>query len=195
MQTVYAFDFDGTLTTKDTFFAFLLYSVGYVKFALYLLLLIPSVIAMLLHRISLQETKERLFARCFKGMTAQEFNTRCRAFAQANKSLLREGGLNCIQEASQKSPVLIVSASIKNYIVEFMDGHKVQVQATVPEIDSGGHLTGRFVGANCKGQEKVRRIQSLFPDRENYRLVAYGDSSGDSQMLAFADESHWKPFR
>jgi phosphoserine phosphatase len=33
------------------------------------------------------------------------------------------------------------------------------------------------------------------PDRSSYRLVAYGDSRGDRELLAAADEAHYKPFR
>ncbi len=197
-ETVYAFDFDGTLTTKDTFFAFLDYAVGHARLARFLLLLVPSVIATVLHKISLQESKERLFTRCFKGMPLGEFDRMCADFARANKALLREKGIAFLQDVSRENHVLIVSASIGNYIASFLaecglDG--VAVEATVPELDASGLLTGKFVGANCKGQEKVRRIEARFPNRQDYRLIAFGDSSGDSPMLAFADEAHWKPFR
>jgi phosphoserine phosphatase len=36
----------------------------------------------------------------------------------------------------------------------------------------------------------VRRILALHPDRTSYYLTAYGDSQGDREMFAFADESH-----
>ena len=56
-------------------------------------------------------------------------------------------------------------------------------------------LTGRSLSPNCYGSEKVRRLLQRFPDRQQYRLTAYGDSRGDREMLAFADEAHYKPFR
>lgn len=197
-QLVYAFDFDGTLTTKDTFFAFLVYAVGPAQLALYLAFLVPSVAAVVLHKISLQETKERLFARCFQGMPLREFDLKCADFARANKSLLREKGLTFLQDVSRENRTLIVSASIGNYIRAFLAQQgldTVEVEATVPEIDNSGRLTGKFTGANCKNQEKVRRIEARFPHRQDYKLIAFGDSRGDEQMLAFADEAHWKPFR
>jgi phosphoserine phosphatase len=58
-----------------------------------------------------------------------------------------------------------------------------------------GRLTGRFLTKNCYGQEKVNRIKELYPHREEYHLTAYGDSNGDRELLAFADEAHYKPFR
>ena len=60
-------------------------------------------------------------------------------------------------------------------------------RAEIEVID--GRLTGRFLTPNCYGQEKVRRILTLHPDRSAYHLTAYGDSRGDREMLAFADEA------
>ena len=31
--------------------------------------------------------------------------------------------------------------------------------------------------------------------REDFWVIAYGDSKGDKEMLEFADEAHYKPFR
>ena len=193
--SVYAFDFDGTLTTKDTFFAFLGYSVGYAKLVWYLFLLLPSILLLFLHKITVQEAKEKLFARCFGGMTVDEFNKKSRDFASRNGRLLRRDGIDFIQAVSRENRVLVVSASIRNYVSEFLKDCDVEVEATVPEVDASGRITGKFIGANCKGEEKVRRIEKHFPDRQSYKLIAFGDSSGDRQMFAFADETHWKPFR
>ena len=70
----------------------------------------------------------------------------------------------------------------------------MKVLGTQVEV-SDGRLTGRFLSRNCYGQEKVNRILACYPDRESYHLIAYGDSRGDEQLLAFADEAHFKPFR
>lgn len=193
--TVYAFDFDGTLTTKDTFFAFLGYTVGYPRLVCYCFLLLPDIVALLFRRASLQATKEKLFTKCFRGMPLEVFDKKCQDFVQTNGTLLRKDGMDCIKDLSRENPVLIVSASIRNYIAAFFQAYTVIIEATVPEVDEAGLLTGKFTGANCKGAEKVRRIESHFPRRQEYRLVAFGDSAGDAQMFAFADETHWKPFR
>lgn len=70
----------------------------------------------------------------------------------------------------------------------------MKVIGTQVEVRNG-RLTGRFLTKNCYGQEKVNRILDYLPDRKTYRLIAYGDSRGDQELLAFADEAHYKPFR
>ena len=88
--------------------------------------------------------------------------------------------------------MLIVSASIDNWVQPFFA--QVKVLGTQIEVVNG-KLTGQFLSKNCYGQEKVNRILTLYPNRQDYHLTAFGDSRGDKELLAWADESHFKPFR
>ena len=63
--------------------------------------------------------------------------------------------------------------------------------ATEIEVDGNGLLTGRFKTANCSGQEKVNRLLEIEPHREDYYLYAYGNSTGDKEMLEMADEAFY----
>ena len=47
--------------------------------------------------------------------------------------------------------------------------------------------TGVFHGANCHGQEKVRRFREAFPDAKIERF--YSDSHSDDPLAALADEA------
>ena len=196
MKTLHAFDFDGTITTRDTFLAFIRHAVGFFRFYAGMAVCAPVIAKMFLHLMPTQEAKEAVFAHFFKGMPLAEFNALCCDFAEKNRHLIRPDALICIKTALQKGEsVLIVSASLENYIAPFFAGTPVQIEATKVALDGENRLTGKFLGANCKGEEKVRRILARFPERTAYTLIAYGDSSGDREMLTFADESHFKPFR
>src|SRR5439155_5660541 len=52
------------------------------------------------------------------------------------------------------------------------------VLATRLEIDGGGRLTGRLVGTNVRGPEKVRRLREHLGDGAG-RIWAYGNSRDD----------------
>ena len=93
---------------------------------------------------------------------------------------------------AEQAEVLIVSASIDNWVQPFFP--EVKVVGTQVEVKDG-HLTGRFLTKNCYGQEKVDRILAIYRHRQEYELIAFGDSRGDKEMLDFADEAHYKPFR
>jgi HAD superfamily phosphoserine phosphatase-like hydrolase len=134
-----------------------------------------------------------VFAHFFKGITIEDFDSICQAFAASSHHLLRPKGIEAIHQAQNEgAEVLIVSASIDNWVEPFFAN--VKVLGTQIEV-MDGKLTGRFLTKNCYGQEKVNRILSLYPNRQDYYLTAYGDSRGDKELLTFADESHFKPFR
>ena len=188
MKQLFAFDFDGTLTTRDTLIAFIRYACGTPRFLLGFLLHAPLLVLMKLRLYSNGKAKQRLFSWFFRGMPIETFDALCQSFASTHRHLLRPETVRLLQQAlSEGSEVLVVSASIDNWVQPFFP--TVTVLGTQIEVIDGC-LTGRFLTPNCYGQEKVRRILALHPDRSAYRLTAYGDSRGDRELLAFADEAH-----
>ena len=193
MKKIYAFDFDGTLTTKDTLIEFIRYAKGSMALGLGFMRYAHLLVLMKIGLYPNYKAKQKVFAHFFKDTTLDDFNALCKAFAASSSHLLRPNAIEAINHAIKEgSEVLIVSASIDNWVQPFFLQVKV-VGTQIEVID--GKLTGRFLSKNCYGQEKVNRILSLYPNRQDYHLTAYGDSRGDKEMLAFADESHFKPFR
>ena len=117
---VYAFDFDGTLTKKDTFIEFIEYSKGYGKTFFGLLLFSPILILMKLHLYPNWKAKQRIFSWFFKGMNIDEFNKLCQNFAVAKQNIMRQGGLDLIRKALiQEDSVIIITASIETWVKPF----------------------------------------------------------------------------
>ncbi|WP_028911035.1 HAD-IB family phosphatase [Prevotella sp. MA2016] len=193
MKKVYAFDFDGTLTTHDTLLAFIRYAKGTCALAMGFARYAHLLVMMKLGLYPNWKVKQKVFAHFCKDMSISDFNALCQAFAASSQHLLRPVGIKAIQQAKNEgAEVLIVSASIDNWVQPFFP--EVKVLGTQIEVVNG-KLTGRFLTKNCYGQEKVNRILFLYPNRADYHLTAYGDSRGDKEMLALADESYYKPFR
>ena len=189
MKQIYAFDFDGTLTTRDTLLVFIRYACGTRAFLLGFLRYAHQLVLMKLGFYPNWKAKQHIFSYFFKGIDLEAFNTLCRQFAADNRQLLRPEGHQLIAQAqAEGADVLIVSASIDNWVQPFFP--EVTVLGTQIEVIDG-RLTGRFLTKNCYGQEKVNRILALYPDRSSYHLTAYGDSRGDKELLAFADSPHW----
>lgn len=198
MKKLYAFDFDGTLTTRDTLLEFIRYTCGTRRFLLGFMLFAPLLVLMRLRLYPNGKAKQRVFAHFFKGMAIKEFDTLCQDFALTHRYLLRPDAVRLLEQAlAEGAEILIVSASIDNWVRPFFEtedrSREITVLGTQIEVVDGC-LTGRFLTPNCYGQEKVRRILALHPDRSSYYLTAYGDTRGDREMLAFADESHTVPF-
>lgn len=198
MRKIYAFDFDGTLTTKDTLLEFIRFAKGSGQMFRGFLLFSPLLILMKLHLFPNWKVKQKIFSYFFKGMKIDDFNALCTRFAERNKHLLRPAGIEKVRQAidEEHNTVLIISASIDNWVQPFFDeiDKKIQVLGTQIETKEG-RLTGQFTSKNCYGEEKVNRLTALYPHREAYYLIAFGDSRGDKELLAFADKGFYKPFR
>lgn len=191
---VYAFDFDGTLTTRDTLLEFIRYARGTWRFALGMLRYAPMLVLMKLGAYPNWRAKQRVFGHFFGGMPMADFENLCHRFAADNRHLLRPQGLAAMQQArAEGARIVVVSASIDNWVRPFFDAD-VEVLGTQVET-AGERLTGRFVTRNCYGEEKVRRLSERYPRRDDYKLIAFGDSRGDKELLEYADESHYRPFR
>lgn len=202
-KRIYAFDFDGTLTTRDTLIAFIRYAKGTRAFVLGFLLHAHLLVLMKLGLYPNWKAKQKVFSYFFKGMSLGDFDALCQRFAADNRQLLRPEGVRTLEQArTAGADIVIVSASIDNWVKPFFTSpdsladnlSKITVLGTQIEI-ADRKLTGRFLTKNCYGQEKVNRILALHPNRGEYTLIAFGDSRGDKELLAFADEAHYKPFR
>ena len=185
-QKIVIFDFDGTLTTSDTLIAFIRYACGNATFLWGFLLHLPLLVLMMLKLYDNGKCKERVFSHFFHGWTEERFNQTCEAFAVSHRHLLRQQTVNILRQAQQDGTcVLIVTASIDRWVQPFFPD--VEVLGTQVEV-TNGLLTGRFHTPNCYGPEKVRRMTAIISDRSCYHIEAYGDSRGDRELLAWADE-------
>ena len=205
-KKVYLFDFDGTLTCADTLLEFIRYACGRRRFFIGFALFSPLLVLMKLHLYPNYRAKQRLFAWYFKGMSIDNFDLVCRHFAHHNQRLMRQKALDKLREIFHNNETLcVVSASIDNWVRPFFDNiskasrSDFRVIGTEVEVDTDGVLTGRFRTHNCYGTEKVRRVLEAMPqlksNRDDFWVVACGDSRGDKELLEFADEAHFKPFR
>lgn len=193
MQKIIASDFDGTITTKDTLLEFIRYAKGNTRFVTGFLLHAPLLVAMKLHLYPNWKAKQRVFSYFFKGMELRSFDRLCQSFAESHRHLIRPGAKEMIERAAREgTEVVIVSASIDNWVQPFFPTLKV-AGTRIEVVD--GIVTGRFTTPNCYGEEKVVRLKALFPHRDSYHLTAYGDSRGDKELLEYADERYYKPFR
>jgi len=140
--------------------------------------------------------KMRLFARQFSGMPVSEFRAMADDFARMRIPLLiRPEALDRLRvHKSSGHTVVIVSASIEEWITPWANSEGVEEVIASRAETRGGRLTGKLEGANCHGEEKVRRLMARFPDRGEYGLYAYGDSRGDVPMLDAADFAFYRRF-
>ena len=190
------FDFDGTITTKDTLIEFVRFYRGQRKYIEGMIMLSPILGLYACKIIPNWKAKQYFLARHFRGEQIDVFNNRCLEFSKTVlPSLIRPGALAAITSyRTQNVTMAVVSASAENWVKPFCDQYGLLCLATKLEVKNKV-ITGNLSGRNCYGDEKVCRIKEQFDLTAYARIIAYGDSSGDREMLELANEAHYKPWR
>jgi len=189
------FDFDGTLTTKDSFLEFIKHCNGRVNFLLGFFLLSPILVLYKIGLIKNWKAKEVVLTYFFKGQLDSKFESCCQEFALKKiNEIINPQALNRLMERKNESfRIIIVSASAEYWIRPWSDRLGVELIGTQLEMIDN-KLTGRISGKNCYGNEKVNRIKEIV-DIGDYEVIeAYGDSSGDREMMKLATIKYYKTF-
>ncbi len=189
------FDFDGTITTHDSYRELLIFIFGKGRFAILMLQALPWLLAYVCGLIDNQTAKQRVTKLCFSGMPRRQFDEKARAFVAAKlNTMVRPAALERIRwHLQQGHRVIVVSASFCDYLKFWCEQQGIETISTRLE-EAGETLTGNFATPNCYGPEKVRRIKELINIEDYETIYAYGDSRGDREMLDIAHEKGYRVF-
>jgi phosphatidylglycerophosphatase C len=191
-----AFDFDGTLSFRDSFIAFLAWRSGPVGYLLGLARLMPASLAYLAHRDRgrLKAAAARVFLR---GLTRAELAASCDAFASSplGGRLIRPDAEQCWRRwRDAGAELVIVTASPEEVVAPFARRLGAdRLIGTRLSFGSNDRVQGGFDTANCRGPEKVARLKAAYGPEVRLE-AAYGDTSGDREMLAMAREQGYRVF-
>jgi len=195
-MTLALFDFDGTITTKDSLVEFIQFAVGKPKYYFGLLALSPMLLLYKLKLIPNNIAKEKLISYFFKNSDLNDFIKISFTYSTTKiKNIIRPLALEKIlwhQEQGHK--VVLVSASLKQWLEPWCNEHNIDLICTELEIKNN-QLTGKFSTNNCYGIEKATRVKEAYKLDEFSSIYPYGDSAGDTQLLELAEYSYYKPFR
>ena len=190
------FDFDGTVTTKNSFADFILRTHGVLGALRGLLVLAPALMAYVLGLMPNWMAKQKVFAYFYRGWERERFETAAGDYAQKKlPAILRPAALERLEwHKEQGHRIVIVSAAFENYLKPWCDIRGLDLLATQVEIKEG-RITGEFLSGNCYGEEKLVRIKQAYNLSDFEFIYAYGDSEGDKVLAKIADEFQYKPFR
>ena len=190
------FDFDGTITRRDSFLLFIRYACGEIRFVTGCVAHLPAIVGYLCNRYPNDRLKEDFLRYFFAGWQPGRLEQLATAFTRERlPAILRPAALECIgQHRRAGDRIVLVSATPAVILRPWCREQGMDLVATELEI-SDARLTGRISGKNCWGEEKVRRIRSRYVIADYGAVYAYGDSQGDIPMLHLADHPFYRPFR
>ena len=187
-RVVAAFDFDGTLTRGDTLVPFLQRLCGTSAVVRALAAQAGAARAALWGRVDRDAVKASLLARLLAGWDVTEvLEVVARYSDHVLARQLRPAAVKRVAWHRDRGDHLVVVSASPELYVEPMArrlGFDAVLATRLEAVD--GKLTGSILGANVRGREKVRRLRAHLGD-EDVALWAYGDSSGDRELLAAAD--------
>ena len=187
---VAAFDFDGTLSTRDNLVPFLCRTVGTPAVAQALAAGSVSVAFDGRASWSRNALKAEVVRRLLTDYDAGRFEALGRAFAfDILRRHLRADVVERVDwHRTQGHRLVLVSASFGVYVRPVAEHLRFDaVLATELEVGTDGRLTGRLQGENVRGAEKARRLEAWLAEQPAY-VWAYGDSAGDRELWARADQ-------
>jgi HAD superfamily hydrolase (TIGR01490 family) len=195
-STLVLFDFDGTITTRDTLIEFVRFYRGSKQYWLGMAMLAPVLALYALKILPNWKAKQYFLTHFFKGEPIRDFNSAGTRFSkEILPGLIRPGALEAIHEYKRRNATLaVVTASAENWVKPWCDQNGLLCLGTRLEEKNGG-LTGNIKGRNCYGDEKACRIREHFDLAQFDTIIAYGDTSGDKEMLALAHKQYYKPWR
>jgi HAD superfamily hydrolase (TIGR01490 family) len=196
MRKLALFDFDGTITIKDSldaFFRFISTKQTYL-FKKYLLTL-PYVI---LYRIGLISAEKAKIKRIRSFFAPYDFEYICKKAAEFSESYLpsivKESAMNEIRvHLNSGHEVYIVSASLDILLKSWCEENKIGLITNTLQM-SNNVCSGIFEQPDCNGEEKVARVRKQF-DLSQYEVIsAYGDTVNDLPMLSLATNKYYRHF-
>jgi phosphatidylglycerophosphatase C len=193
--TVAAFDVDETLTVRDCVVPFMRSVAGVGRLIKVTLSDIGTTIQSVRRR-DRDFLKAKFVAGVFSGRDAREIEALGIDFASkvADGWLRGDVASRMRWHQEQGHVVILVSASLGAYLHPLGDLLEVDAVLCTELEEKDGLLTGKLVGQNCRGKEKASRVQKWCQDSGiaiEDLVYAYGDSSGDTELLELFSEPTW----
>ena len=194
-STIAFFDFDGTITSKDSMIEFIVFTFGWFKFLFGLFVLLPSLIAYLLGLISNEKAKIIFLSFFFKEISSEKFIKLSKHFSlNGLDNIIRKSAIQRIRwHIDLGHEVVVVSASLESWLKPWCKKNNIKLIATkmILNHNEKGNI---FSLKNCYGKEKVKRIKNEYDLKKYDKIYAYGDSDGDKEMLEISTEKFYKYF-
>lgn len=187
------FDYDGTITTGDTFTPFLRYAIPTWRAVAGGLVLTPVLVAHRVRWISTPQTRPLVVRVGFQAVRASVLREVGRRYAsEVLPTVVRPEAVERLQwHQRQGDTIAVVSAGLDVYLRPWCDDQGIMLICTELE-ERRGRMTGRYRQGDCSGTKKAERIRSVFDLGRFDTVYAYGDSVEDRQMLALASRRFYR---
>lgn len=187
------FDFDGTLSDRDSLIDFFIFTHGVSRFFWNILLSLPVILIWKLGILDVEKGKLHVINRFYKNWTRIKLNQKATAYLHERlPKILRNGAIDLIKSyQTEGNTIVIVSANIDIHLRAFCEYYNLDLICTELQFENDIYI-GRFATKDCNRQEKVVRVRKSYNKSNYQKTIAFGNSKGDKAMLDWADEGHYR---
>lgn len=189
------FDFDGTISNKDSFVAFMKFTHGTPVFVFRMAMGFLTFFGWKIGLVKSHYTKVKALRSFYKGWTEERMTEARKSFTESIiPNILFAKAIERIKwHQAEGHRVIVVTASCDAWLGDWTKQMGLEILCTEMELKNGVY-TGELSKPNCRGTEKVNRVKQHL-NIENYsEIYAYGNDHGDNQLLAMADHPHFREF-
>lgn len=193
-RRIAAWDFDGTITERDTLGGFLVAFGGRRRFAASMSRRSAHLARGLRNDVARDRAKELVIGDIVSGHTVAAYEAAGREYASLLDRRCRAASMDRVaQHRADGDELVIVSASLETYLRPFAEAHGFAHVIGVTLAERDGVLTGEFARPNVRAEQKASRLQEWINETGGgpAEIWAYGNSSGDDHLLAMSDHPTW----
>jgi len=187
------FDFDGTITERETFPGFVRATVDRRRLRWGNALLAPHVIGYKLGWVSGEAVRRRIVAFGYRGRRESEVRAAAEVYLRdvVAKQIRAEALERIAWHRERGDRVVVVTANLELFVSAWCEQQGLEYICSHLEARDGV-LTGRYLGRDCCGPEKSRRVRERIALRDYASVHAYGDTDEDRELLALADRRFYR---
>jgi phosphatidylglycerophosphatase C len=191
MKGIAVFDFDGTISFRDSFLDFIRFTHGGTRLLGCVALNIPFIIIYYIGLYPSHKLKQRFFSYFYKGFGQEILERKGIEYCEKRiDKIIYPGAKKRIAwHHSQGHKIYLLTASSGLWLGEWCKINGISLIGTEFEVVDGRY-TGRISGKNCRGKEKARKLQIEVDLGNSVETYGYGDSKSDKDFLALVS----KPF-
>jgi len=195
MKQLFLYDFDGTITNKDTLFDFLKFYASNVYYYGGMFIFSPLFVLAKFGFVKKAIVKQRFISFFLKGKSKVELSKLSASYLQhvLDKEILRRSALSSINENKQRGVVYIVSASLDIWLKAISEHIGVGLICTNANFENDV-FDGKFSTPNCNNDEKPKRVAKELQLNTYGQISYFGDSKGDFAMKAIVTNFHYRIF-
>ena len=190
------FDFDGTITSEDTFTKFIISTTPKARLIIGGFILLPVILLYKLGVLSAPRTRPFVTKVALWKRNVNEINRLSERFVSTYicNVIRKEAQQKLAWHQSQGDVIYVVSASLNIYLEIWCKEQGLNLISSSVGVKNG-YLTGKYQNGDCSGFKKVTEIKSHI-ELSKYDIVyAYGDTVEDLPMLELASVKYYQWYK